>query len=94
MSNQGGDDHFAMKRVICTYCNTHIYTYVGPDHPVSFKAEYFIPTSPAYPKPKKDDRIKCPDCGIEFVAFSNQLSTIQLLSDWPFEGTGMEEWKK
>ncbi len=83
-----------MKRVICTYCNTHIYTYTGPDDPIRFKAEYFIPASPAYLRPQKGDRIACPECGIEFVAFSNQLSTIQMLSDWPFQGTGMQEWKK
>ena len=83
-----------MKRVICTYCNSQIYAYTGPDDPVKFKAEYFAPTSSAYPKPQKGDKLICPDCGIEFIAFSNQLSTIQLLSGWPFQGTGMEESKK
>jgi len=83
-----------MKRVICTYCNSHIYNYTGPDDPVKFKAEYFIPTNPTFAKPQKGDRMKCPDCGIEFTAFSNQLSTVHMLSGWPAEGTGMKEWKK
>jgi hypothetical protein len=83
-----------MKRVLCTYCNTFIYDYVGPDDPVKFKAEFFAPTSAGHPKPQPGDRVKCPDCGTEFDAFSNQLNTIQLLSSWPFEGTGMQEWKK
>ena len=35
-----------MKRVICTYCNTHIYDYCGPEDQLSFKASHFVPTRP------------------------------------------------
>ncbi len=83
-----------MKRVICTYCNTHIYDYYGPEDKVSFKATYYVPTRPVYVQPQKGGDVRCPECGIEHIAFSNQLDTIHLLSGWPFEGTGMGQWKK
>jgi len=83
-----------MKRVICTYCNTHVYDYYGPEEKVSFKATYFVPTRPAYIQPQKGDDIKCPECGMKHIAFSNQLNSLHLLSGWPFEGTGMDDWKR
>jgi len=83
-----------MKRVICTYCNAHVYDYYGPEEKVSFKATYFVPTRPEYIQPQKGDDVKCPECGIKPIAFSHQLNTLHLLSDWPYEGTGMDDWKR
>jgi hypothetical protein len=76
------------------HCNTFVYDYYGPDEKVSFKATYFVPASPEYLQPQKGDDIKCPECGSKPVAFSNQLNSLHLLSDWPFEGTGMDDWKR
>ena len=83
-----------MKRVLCTYCNTHLYNYSGPEERISFKAEWFSPTSDGYPRPQSGDELKCPECGIKFAAFSNQVNTLLLLAEWPYEGTGMQEWKR
>ena len=83
-----------MKSVLCTYCNTHLYDYAGPEERVSFKAELFKPVSPGHPQPQRGDELRCPACGIRFVAFSNQLNTLLLLAEWPYEGTGMQDWKR
>ncbi|MBI4468442.1 MAG: hypothetical protein HY650_03865 [Acidobacteria bacterium] len=83
-----------MKQVLCTYCNAHLYDYSGPEDKVSFKADHFTPASDGYPRPRRGDELKCPECGIRFVAFSNQIDGLLMLAEWPFEGTGMQDWKR
>lgn len=83
-----------MKRVLCTHCNTHLYDYSGPADKVSFKAGLFASASEGFPQPQSGDELRCPECGIKFLAFSNQVDSVLLLADWPYEGTGMQEWKR
>jgi|GEM_PF-736128 len=77
-----------MKSVICSFCNTEIYNYTGPEDTVSMKAEYFKPTAPEFKQPKKGDPLICPVCGVKFVAISNQLGQLRFIIDPAYKGSG------
>jgi hypothetical protein len=76
-----------MKSVICTFCNTEIYSYNGPEPNIQIKAEYFKPTSD-FPAPAKGSDLKCPRCFMKWVSWSSQLGQLRMLIDSAYSGSG------
>ncbi|QUV83905.1 hypothetical protein [Chloracidobacterium aggregatum] len=76
-----------MKPVICTFCNSEIYTYVGPE-PVELKAAHFKPTRPGWAAPKPGDPMYCPVCGSRFVGVSVQNKQLRMVVSSEYAGSG------
>jgi hypothetical protein len=76
-----------MKTVVCTFCNSEIYTYEGPE-PVQMKAAYFKPKQSAWPQPKSGDSLYCPVCGSKFIGVSVQNKQLRMIISSEYRGSG------
>lgn len=77
-----------MKTVICTYCNSEIYTYDGPEPKIELKAVHFKPTSSDYTPPKSGDPLFCPICKTKFVGVSVQNKQLRMVVSADYYGSG------
>lgn len=76
-----------MKTVVCTFCNTELYSYEGPE-PVEFKAANFKPLRGEWPQPKSGDPLYCPVCASKFVGVSVQNRQIRMVISSEYRGSG------
>ena len=76
-----------MKSVICTFCNTEIYTYTGPVPEIKMKAQYFKPVND-FAAPSKGTDLRCPQCFMKWVSWSSQVGQLRMLIDSAYAGSG------
>lgn len=76
-----------MKDVVCTFCNSTVYKYAGPEDEIKLAADSFKGTG-KYPEPKSGSELVCPECGAKWVAFSNQLFQLRMIISTAYHGTG------
>lgn len=76
-----------MKDVVCTFCNSMVYKYTGPDDEVQLSAANFK-SAGKYPEPKSGSDLVCPECGAKWVSFSNQLFQLRMIISTAYHGSG------
>lgn len=76
-----------MKDVVCTFCNSTVYKYVGPEDEIKLAAGNFKATG-KYPEPKTGMELVCPECGVTWVAYSSQLFQLRMIVSSAYHGTG------
>lgn len=76
-----------MKTVVCTFCNSEIYTYDGPEPNIEMKAVNFKPKS-GVPAPKSGEPLACPVCRTKFTGFSLQNKQLRMMVSSAYYGSG------
>lgn len=77
-----------MKSVICTFCNSEIYRYKGPETKLELKAEHFEPIALTETPPKSGDAMSCPACKSKFIGASLQNKQVRMLVSSAYYGSG------
>ena len=77
-----------MKTVVCTFCNSEIYQYTGPESKIEMKAKFFQPISSTVAQPQAGDSLFCPVCKSRFVSLSVQQNSLRMLVSSDYYGSG------